>query len=158
MKARGPSTIRLERFRPSPVYLELESATGPMRRRFRCREAQVSGFYDRVGEVCVALYRFAGGLYVRFGDRVWKLDERVQSTWSETSDDGRRFSLAVDGEVVFACEYRVPISRLDAADLNFEVGRNDVLYAVHCWVANPARWGEFYRTTMGLPPPPRVPR
>jgi hypothetical protein len=146
VKQRRPSTIELERFRPSPFYLELDSASGSMRRRFRFRQVRASGFYDQVGEVCVALYRFAGDLYLRVDDRVWELDGRVTSAWSEIAHDRGRFSLSIGGEVVFACEYQVPQSKLDAADLNFEPGRNDVLRAVHAWVADPARWDRFYRT------------
>jgi hypothetical protein len=137
--------ILLERFRPSPVYLELEAPAGPPQRRFRLRTPTTCGHFDHVDGVLVALFRHGEDLFVRIGDRAWPLDAGVRSAWQELTDDRGHFELTVGGEVVFACDYRVLIDRLEAADPGFEPGRNDLLRAVHAVIATPDRWRAIFR-------------
>jgi hypothetical protein len=137
--------IHLERYRPSPFYVRLDPASGRRRRVFRFRTPPCSGWYDRLGEHDLSLYRV--GEELRFGadGESWRLDATAASAWAELPQERARFSLAVGAAVVFACEYRIPVSRLDAADPGFEIGRNDILRAIHGVIADPSRWSDAFR-------------
>jgi hypothetical protein len=128
---RAVPPIVLERFRPSPFYLELDAPDGIPRRRFRFRTPETCGHYDRVEGRLVALFRRGADEWLRIDERVWRLDGTVGSDWRELDGGRCRFELTAGGAAVFTCTYRVPVSRLDAADPGFEPGRNDFLRAVH---------------------------
>jgi hypothetical protein len=136
--------IHVERFRPSPWVLAIDPCTGAVRRQFRLRTPRTSGYYDEVEGLLVALYRVGDALFFRAGDRVRQLQPDARSRWTERPDGKSHFALSLGGESVLSCDYTVVVSRLDAADPNFEVGRNDFLRAVHGIVSRPARWHEQF--------------
>lgn len=92
---------------------ELDPGTGIYRLLSRKQNPELTarppvGGYSMVDGTMLSLYRIEGVLYLRVGDREFKLTDDVTSTLTREDNNGV-FRLVQDGNVLLIFKYRLPV-------------------------------------------------
>ncbi|WP_460444002.1 hypothetical protein [Amycolatopsis cihanbeyliensis] len=107
----------------------------------------ISGHYDHIGDILVALYRFKGELMLRLGQRDFEVS-RIKSMWHLKKDGKRELGLTIRDDWDVKLEY---VSQsddfIDVMDITPFAEEEDFDFGlfINNVVNNPDRSGNIYR-------------